>query len=141
MHYKISCIHQQIVLTITPDAIIQTNHLHQTKLLMAHAISSSVSFIVLDLQALASIDWIGSRIIYQLIHESQKNGKVVFLLHTQPSLEADLQEKGILNISYAMKTEEELTQAIRETLHKRKDVTMYPQQNVTTSGTRTVSLL
>ncbi|GJL62654.1 MAG: hypothetical protein NPIRA04_13080 [Nitrospirales bacterium] len=141
MHYKISSIHQQIVLTITPDAIIHANHLQQTKLLMEHTISSSVSFIVLDLQALASIDWVGSRVIYQLIYESQKNGKSVFLLHIQASLEADLQERGILKVAHAMKTGEELTQAIRKTLYKRKNVTMYPQQNAPASRTRTVSLI
>jgi len=139
MRYKISSIHQQIVLTITPDAIIQTNHLQQTKLLMEHAISSSVAFIVLDLHALASIDGIGSRIIYQLIYESQKKGKRVFLLHIQPSLEPDLKVRGILGISHAMKSENELTRAIRKSLQSRNNVTIYDPQSATT-GPPSISL-
>lgn len=113
MLYTISTPGQQIVLTVTPDLSINSSNMYQTDFLLDHAVASSVSCIVFNLNSVSCLNSIGSWTIFQVVFKAREHGKVVFLYNVQPYIRLLLAEAGILTMVSVIETQEELDKTLR----------------------------
>ena len=122
MTYKISCLRQYLILTLTPDIKINFGDLCQTELLLNHAMSSSISCIIFDLGSLSSMNTIGKWTLYHLAYQATNKGKSVFLSNVSYPLEQILAESGICEFATFVKSPRELDYAIRSERQSGKSV-------------------
>lgn len=115
MLYTISTTGDHVVLTLTPDAGINSPNLYQTDFLLERAVSSSVSSLVFDLGQVSCLNSIGSWTIFQVVFKAQEHGKGVFLINVQPDLRSALMEYGVMTMAHVMDTNQELETAVRAT--------------------------
>jgi len=99
MMYKISSFRQKVILTVTPDIRINSPNLFRTNLLLDHAMSSTISLIIFDLDSLSSLNFLGSWTIFHVAYKAREHEKCVFLYNVQ---------SGILDLATNIRTKEEL---------------------------------
>lgn len=114
MLYTISTSGPQVILTVTPDLSINTTNLNRTDLLLEHAVSSSFSAVVFDLESMSTLSSIGCWVIFQVAYKARERGKRVFLYNIPSSIQSVLNEAGIFNLASAIHTKAELESALQE---------------------------
>ena len=109
MMYKISSFRQKVILTVTPDIRINSPNLSRTNLLLDHAMSSTISLIIFDLDSLSALNFLGSWTIFHVAYKAKEHEKCVFLYNVQPSIQPILLQSGILDLATnIIRTKEEL---------------------------------
>lgn len=113
MRYKIGCVDDQLVLTLIPDESINVGKLHHAELFLNHAMSTSITCLIVDLNRITSLTPMGCWTMFQMTYQAQEHGKRVFLYRVQASVLPVLQEADLTNLASLIENEKELDRAIK----------------------------
>lgn len=113
MRYKISCVGDQLVLTLIPDESINVGKLHHAELFLSHAMSTSITCLIVDLNKLTALTPMGCWTMFQMAYHAQEHGKRVLLYRAPSSILPVLQEADLMSLAGLIENEKQLDQAIK----------------------------